>query len=42
MDGHPLFLGWSPTDSRMVNHQKEVNYRLRTGHLDLTHKTKTR
>ena len=26
----------------MVTHQKEVYYRLRIWHLDLTHKTKTR
>ena len=37
MDGHLPFKGWSPTNPRMVTHQKEVNYILRIWHLDLTH-----
>ena len=28
MDGHPTTNGWSPTNPRMVTHQKEVYYRL--------------
>ena len=39
MDGHPPYLGWSPTNQRMVTHLKEVYYRLRILNLDLTHKT---
>ena len=42
MDGHLPSTGWSPTNPRMVTHQKEVKYRLRIRHLDLTHKPKTR
>ena len=42
MDGHLSILGWTYTNPRIVTHQKEVNYRLRIWHLDLTYKTKTR
>ena len=40
MDGHLPSLGWSPTNPRMVNNQKEVYYKLGIWHLDLTHKKK--
>ena len=33
---------WSPTNLKLVPHQKEVCYILRIWHLDLNHKTKTR
>ena len=42
MESHLPYLGWSPTNLGMVTHQKEVYYRLRIRHLDLTHKIKTR
>ena len=42
MDGHLLFLGWSPTNPRMVTHQKELLYTLEIRHLDITHQTKAR
>ena len=42
MDGHLLYLVWSPNNPRMVTHQKEVNYRVEILHLDLTYNTKTR
>ena len=42
MDGHLLYLVWSPNNPRMVTHQKEVNYILKIWHFDLSHKTKTR
>ena len=35
MDGHLPYLGWSPTNPRMVTHQKEVHYRLGIWYLDL-------
>ena len=35
MDDHLPFIGWSPTNPRMVNQQKEVNYRLGIKQLDL-------
>ena len=38
MDGYLPYLGWSPTIPSMVNHQKEVYYRLRIENLELTHK----
>ena len=34
MDGYLPSLGWSPTNPRMVTHQKEVNYKLGIWHLD--------
>ena len=34
--------GWSPTNLKMVTHQKEVCYILGIWHLDLYHKTMTR
>ena len=34
MDGHLLFLGWSPTNPRMVTNQKDINYRLGIWYLD--------
>ena len=37
-DGHLPCPGWSPTNQRMVTHQKEVCYRLGIWHFDLTHK----
>ena len=40
MDGHLPFLGWPPTNPRMVTHLKKVHYRL--GIWYLTYKTKTR
>ena len=42
MDGHLPFLGWLPTNPRMVTHHKEVNYKLRIWHSHLTNKNKTR
>ena len=42
MDGHLLFQGWSPTNPRMVTHQKELLYTLEKRHLDITHQTKAR
>ena len=41
-NGHLSSRVWSPTNLRMVTHQKEVYYRLGIWHLDLTHKTMTR
>ena len=38
MDGHISTLGWSPTNPRMVTHQKEVYKREGIWHLDLTYK----
>ena len=35
MDDHLPYLGWSPTNPRMVTHQKVVYYRLRIWHIDL-------
>ena len=35
-------IGWSPTNPRMVTHQKDINYILGIWHLDLTYKTETR
>ena len=40
MNDHLPSLGWSPTNPRMVNNQKEVYYKLGIWHLDLTHKKK--
>ena len=40
MDGHLPSLGWSPTNPRMVTHQKEVYYKLGIWHLDLNQKLK--
>ena len=42
MDGHLPFLGWSFTNPRMVNHQKEVYYIVGIWHLEFTHKSKAR
>ena len=42
MDGHLPSLGWSPTNLRMVTHQKEVYYRFGIWHLYFTHKNKTK
>ena len=42
IDGHQPFLGWSPTNPRMVTYQKEVNYSLGIWHIDYTHKIRTR
>ena len=42
MHSHLSSLGWSPTNPRMVIHQKEVYYRLEIWHLHFTHKTNTR
>ena len=42
MDGHLIYLVWSPTNPRMVTHQKDINYTLEIWNLDFTHKTKTR
>ena len=42
MDGPPPSSGWSPTNPRMGNHQKEVHYRLWFWHLYITHETNTR
>ena len=42
MNGHLPYLGWSPTNLRMVTHQKKVHYRLGIWHLDLTHKMKAK
>ena len=42
MDNHPPSLGGSPTNPRMVTHQKEVYYRLKIWQLHFTHKTDTR
>ena len=39
-DGHPPTQGWSPTNPRMVTHQKELLYTLEIRHLDITHQTK--
>ena len=36
MDGHLPFLGWSSINPGMVTHQKDVNYRLRLYHFELT------
>ena len=41
MDGHLPSLGGSPTNPRVVTHQKEVFYRFDIWLLDLIHKTKT-
>ena len=40
--GHLPSLGWSPTNPRMVTHQKYIYKRLGIWNLDFTHKTKTR
>ena len=40
MDGNLPSLGWSPTNSRMVTHQKEVYYIVEIWHLEFTHKSK--
>ena len=40
--GHLPSLGGSPTNPRMVTHQKEVYYRLGNWHLHITHDTNTR
>ena len=40
MDGHLPSLGWSPTNPRMVTHQKEVYYIVGIWHLEFTHKSK--
>ena len=32
MDGYLPFIGWSPTNPRMVTNQKEVYYRLEIWH----------
>ena len=42
IDGHLSLLGWSPTNPRMVTHQKEVYYRHGIWQLHITHKTNTR
>ena len=42
MDGHPKSLGESLTNERMINHQKEVYYRLGIWQLHITHKTDTK
>ena len=42
MDGHPPSLGGSPTNPRMITHQREVYYRLGNEHLHITRKTNTR
>ena len=39
---HLPSLGGSPTNPRMVTHQKEVYYRLGNWHLHITHDTNTR
>ena len=41
-NGHLSSRVWSPTNLRMVTHQKDVYCRLGIWHLDLTQKTKTR
>ena len=38
MHSHLLSLWWSPTNPRMVTHQKEVYYRLKIWQLNLTHR----
>ena len=40
--GHPPTKGWSPTNPRMVTHQKELLYTLGNRHIDITHQTKAR
>ena len=40
MDGHPQSLRGSPTNPRMVTNQKEVYYRHKIWHLNLTKFTK--
>ena len=40
-NGHLPSLAWSPTNPRMITLRKDVYYRLRIWHLDLTHKMKT-
>ena len=41
MDSQLPSLGWSPTNPRMVIHQKEVYYRLGIWHIHFTEKTNT-
>ena len=41
-DGHLPSLGWSPTNLKLVTHQKELCYIFGIWHLDLNPKTKTR
>ena len=36
MDGHLPYLGWSPTNPRMITHQSEVHYRLGIWYLFLS------
>ena len=38
----PQTQGWSPTNPKMVTHQKEVYYRLVIWHIHFSHKTNTR
>ena len=38
MDGHQQSIGGSPTNPRMVTHQKEVHYRLGIWQLNFTDK----
>ena len=40
MVGHLPSVGWSPTNPRMVTHQKEVYYIVGIWHLEVTHKSK--
>ena len=40
MDGHLSSVGWSPTNHRMVIHQKEVYYIIGIWHLEFTYKSK--